>query len=300
MWWEWRQVENIEAILAEVRATWNIDENRVLAYGCSDGGAALFFHAMWQPDRFAGYAGSVAPPDRLVRADFRPDGQLHVSNLSRQRFHLDYGATDRKVPKRHAERYLELFEQNGAHIDWVMHAGQGHSLALPQERLRELASFFEHTRRDPLPDRLSWATERTDRYARRSWLVIESLTPPTADHEVDESNLLPRWGTSIQLRGPTSEREPWGSVELELDGNTIRATTRRVERFALLLSPNEFDLDRPVLVVLDGQQVFNEVLTPSPEVLLRWAARDDDRTLLFAAELGVEVLADGGARVVTR
>jgi poly(3-hydroxybutyrate) depolymerase len=66
MWWEWSQVENLEAILREVRATWNVDENAVVAFGSSDGGATLFFLAMRQPDRLAGLAGTVAPPDRLT------------------------------------------------------------------------------------------------------------------------------------------------------------------------------------------------------------------------------------------
>lgn len=62
MWWEYSQVENIEAILAEVRRSWNVDENRVVLYGNSDGAAALFFYAMRAPDRFAGFAGHVGPP----------------------------------------------------------------------------------------------------------------------------------------------------------------------------------------------------------------------------------------------
>ena len=46
----------------EVGATRNADEDRVVPFGNSDGGAALFFLAMRQPDRFAGFAGAVAPP----------------------------------------------------------------------------------------------------------------------------------------------------------------------------------------------------------------------------------------------
>jgi hypothetical protein len=33
------------------------------------------------------------------------------------------------------------------------------------------------------------------------------------------------------------------------------------------------------------------MLEPSPETLLRWAARDRDRTMLFGAELELEVVA---------
>ncbi len=288
MWWEWSQVENLEAILREVQATWNVDENRVVAYGGSDGGAALFFLAMRQPDRFAGYAGHVAPPDRLVRRDFRPDGQLHVSNLARQRFHLGYGELDEKVPLRFLEKYMALFERAGALLDWYVLPRQGHSLSLPSERERDLGRFLWKTKRDPHPDRIGWATERTDRYARRSWLVIDALAPAAPGHDVDETNLLPRWGTPIQLQGPTVPRVPWGSVDLEREGNRVRATTRRVRRFTLLLSPDAFDFSRPVVVEVNGRTVHDGLVEPSVATLLEWSAVDDDRTRLFTAKIAVE------------
>ena len=289
MWWEWSQVENIDAILREVGRTWNVDEDRVVAFGNSDGGAALFFLAMRTPDRFAGFTGAVAPPDRLVRDQFRPDGQCHVSNLADQRFLLIYGEKDKLVPLKHLTKYMELFEANGTAIDWHVLDGQKHSLTIPAPLEQDLARFLFRTTRDPLPDRLSWATERTDRYARRSWLVIDELEEPGPDHVVDETNLLPRWGTSIQLRGPTVARQPWGRVELERDGNRVRATTRRVRRFRLLISPDEFDLAEPIRVEVDGELVHEARVEPSVATLLVWAARDEDRTKLFAAEIVIEL-----------
>ena len=284
MWWERSQVENFERILRRVRATWNVDEDRTVLVGSSDGGAALFFQAMRTPDPWAGYAGFVAPPDRLVRAEFRPDGQMHVSNLFGQRFHLGYGERDRKVPLTHIESYMQRFEAAGARLDWYVLEGQDHSLSLPAERERDLARFLWGSVRDPFPDQLSWATEDPQRYGRRAWLVIDELAGST---EVDESEVLPRWGTRIQLRGPTAERVPWGRVELEREGNTVRAESINVRRFRLLVSPDEFDLDQPIRVELDGQPVFEARVTPSVATLLHWAARDDDRKRLIAAEIEI-------------
>jgi hypothetical protein len=212
---------------------------------------------------------------------------MHVGNLAGQRFHLGYGERDPKVPIVHLRRYMALFEQAGALLDWYVLPGQGHTLRLPPERERQLAGFLWGTRRDPLPDRLSWATERTDRYARRSWLVIDELEAPAPGHRVDSSTLLPRWGTPIQMHGPTPEPVPWGRVDVERTGNRIRATTRRVARFTLLISPDEFDLAEPIVVECDGEVVHDARVTPSVDVLRKWAAIDDDRTLAFAAEIVV-------------
>jgi len=286
MWWERSQVENFERILRHVRATWNIDEDRVVLAGVSDGGAAVFFQAMRTPDPWAGYAGFVAPPDRLARADFRPDGQMHVSNLFKQEFHLGYGERDVKVPLTHIESYMQLFEKAGARLDWYVLAGEDHSLSLPPERENEFARFLWGTVRDAFPDELSWATEDAERYGRRAWLVIDELAGST---EVDESAVLPRLGTRLQLRGPTAKRVPWGRVKLERSGNTVRAEAVNVERFRILVSPDEFELDRPIHVEIDGRMAFEERVVPSVATLLHWAARDDDRKRLVAAEIELEV-----------
>lgn len=287
MWWEWSQAENFQAILREAKSTWNIDEDRVVLYGSSDGGAALFFQAMRTPDRWAGYSGHVAPPDRLVRGDFRPDGQMHVSNLERQVFHLGYGEKDEKVPLVHLRRYMELFEAAGADLDWYVLPDQGHSLSLPPEREQQLARFLWGRRRDPLPDKLSWATECTDRYARRSWLVIDELEPLADGERVGTVNILPRWGTPIQMHGPTPEPMPWGRVELARSDNRVLATARGVSAFTLLISPDEFDLSKPIVVEVDGVVAHDAVVTPSVATLLKWAAIDDDRTMLFAGEISI-------------
>ncbi len=78
---------------------------------------------------------------------------------------------------------------------------------------------------------------------------------------------------------------PSGRVDLVRDGNTVRATTRGVGAFTLLLSPDAFDLTQPIVVIADGRTVFEGRVQPDVATLLKWAARDNDRTMLYAAEL---------------
>ena len=80
-----------------------------------------------------------------------------------------------------------------------------------------------------------------------------------------------------------------GRVDLARAGNRVEARTRGVGAFTLLLSPDQFDLDRALTVVVNGRTVFEGVVPKKIRTLLTWAARDNDRTLLFAAELPVEV-----------
>jgi poly(3-hydroxybutyrate) depolymerase len=80
-----------------------------------------------------------------------------------------------------------------------------------------------------------------------------------------------------------------GRVDLVKEGNVVRATTRGVEAFTLLLSPDRFDFSKPVTVIANGTTVFDGRVTKSVATLMKWAARDNDRTMLFGAELPIKL-----------
>ncbi|MEE8523193.1 MAG: hypothetical protein V3T72_04620, partial [Thermoanaerobaculia bacterium] len=130
-----------------------------------------------------------------------------------------------------------------------------------------------------------WETERTDRYNRCGWLLITGLGSVSGDSDLEDFNDLGR----LFPQRIFPRDQPSGRVELERRGNTVEARTRGVTRFRLLLSPDEFDFSSPVTVTVNGRRDFRGKLEPDVDTLLRWAAEDQDRTMLFAAELDVQV-----------
>ena len=83
--------------------------------------------------------------------------------------------------------------------------------------------------------------------------------------------------------------KPSGRVDLVRRGNVVEASTQGVRAFTLLLSPSKFDFRQPVRVVANGRTVFDGKVEPSVATLMKWAARDNDRTMLFGAELGIDL-----------
>jgi hypothetical protein len=80
-----------------------------------------------------------------------------------------------------------------------------------------------------------------------------------------------------------------GRVELQRSGNEITVQTRGVRRFSLLLSPRQFNLEEPIKVVANGRVVHEGRVPKRVETLLEWAIRDRDRTMLFLAELPIDL-----------
>lgn len=285
MWWHRKQMDNLEELLREVQATWHIDPNRVWITGSSDGCAAIFFLAARQPNRFAAYAGHVGPPDRLTRANMGADGQVHLANFEGQSFHFGYGEKDKLVPFQFLQRYLKLFQDYGAQIDWYSLPERGHELYLPEEKIQDMYRFLSAARRDPLPEELQWASESSERYARRSWVAIEELGNSIRKPKDEEDGILPRWGTALQLRGATVPRVPFGLAKVQRNGNEIAVETSNIKRLSLFFSPEEFDFKKEVVVQWHGETAFRGLLNGSAVTLLHWAARDDDPHRLFPATL---------------
>ena len=82
---------------------------------------------------------------------------------------------------------------------------------------------------------------------------------------------------------------PSGRVDAIRRGNVFDIETRGVTAVTLLLSPDVIDFAAPVRVSVNGRVVHEAVVAKSRETLLTWAARDQDRTMLYGAEVKVNV-----------
>ena len=82
-------------------------------------------------------------------------------------------------------------------------------------------------------------------------------------------------------------KRPSGRVDATREGNTVRLKTRGVGELTLLISPDQFDLTRPIAVDVNGRRVVDQRVEPSLATLMKWAAVDNDRTMLFAGEITI-------------
>ena len=86
-----------------------------------------------------------------------------------------------------------------------------------------------------------------------------------------------------------ARRRPAGRVDARRQGNNFDIKTRGVAAFTLFLSPDVIDFDKPLQVMVNGRSVYTGRIARDPQTLIRWAARDNDRTMLYAAELKISV-----------
>ncbi len=274
-WWSLRQVENLHEILTGLRGEYNIDENQVHLLGFSDGGSGVWFHASRAPTLWASYNAWISHPGVVGTETTGSDGEFHPAALFGKPFYVVNAEADRLYPAEAVSVVMSFLRERGVDITFHRRPG-GHGLAWLSDEFPSIRAFMERSIRDPLPNQVSWQTTFDNRYLRNHWVLITALG--TVGGEA-------RFAPSLLFRAI----RPAGRIEVLRDGNTLKVRTQGVRRFRLLLSPEEIDFGHPVRIVVNGRTVLNGKLKRNADTLRRWAMIDHDRTMLFGAEVEIEV-----------
>jgi predicted esterase len=276
-WWDVEQIDNIQRAVDLLKRKYNIDETQIYLTGISDGGTGVYYMALKEPNLWSSYLplnGSLAV---LRNPQNGADGEMHGNNLGAANLYVVNGEYDHLYPVAHVEPHIAWLKKLGANVVFRPQAGAEHNTAWwPAERA-PFEDFVHKHPRIPHPDALSWETERVDRFNRNRWLVINELRTDASRE------------TSLRDMGFFQHSQRSGRVDVRRNGNTFGALTRDVAAFSLLLSPDAIDFSQPVIVTVNGRQVHNGVVRKDHATLMRWAARDNDRTVLYGAELTIAV-----------
>lgn len=366
-WWTNDQAANVLAIVDSVKRTYNVDENRVVLSGVSDGGTAAYFFAMRHPTPFASFLPLNGFILVLRNRDLPLRGALFPHNMTNKPFFIVNGGQDPLYPTSRVDRFIQAFTANGLSAEYKPQPDAGHNTAWWPQLKETYEAFVAEHPREPHPMKLTWQTDDVVARNRIHWLVIDKLGAQRPSEELPDINnmdagrepnfglrstgmrvttvlpgsnaidfgfkpgdvvveingrTLPRGvelieflslykpgdeltfvvsrdGSPVELKGtyePTVMRRvspifvtdaATGRVDATREGNTIRAVTRGVASFTVLLSPEAFDFSKPVTVIADGKTVFEGRVEKSLETLMKWAARDNDRTMLYGAEVKV-------------
>jgi dienelactone hydrolase len=288
-WWHEMQVENILRLIDRVKREYNVDESRVYVTGVSDGGTGVYFLAMREATSWSSCNPFNGHPMVLANPDTGVDGQLYLTNLRNCPMRIVNGGRDRLYPAANVAPFIDLMEQAGVPLTWQVYPEAGHDTSWwPEAERAPYEAHLDGHPRDSHPAVVSWETERTDRYNRFRWLVIDELGARPSDRSLEDINTF-RPNAQSRLFDMYDRRRDSGRVDVRRTGNRFEASTRGVEAFTLLLSPDVVDFDAPVTVVVNGEAVFERPVERDVETLLAWAARDNDRTMLYGAALQVRV-----------
>jgi pimeloyl-ACP methyl ester carboxylesterase len=290
-WWSDDQVLNLAAITDWLKRTYNIDENHVVVAGVSDGGTGAYYVGMRDTTPYASFLplnGFIM----VIATDSIDDGDVFPNNLRNKPMFVVNGGKDPLYPISSVEPFVKHL-MSAVNIEYHPRPEAGHNTAWWPEIKDVFEKFVAEHPRDPYPDRLTWETANLE-HNRAHWLVIDQLGPQPGDTPFPSDLNLMLDPDSVS--GTTPRAVPLfgrprrtGRVDLIRKRNTIEASSRGVTALTLLLSPDRFDFTQPVKVVANGHTVFEGRVERDIKTLMKWAARDNDRTMLYGAELKIKL-----------
>jgi len=83
-WWQESQLASLAGILARLKMTYNLDENRVHVVGVSDGGTGAWYLAFRNPTPWAGFVPMIGHPAVLASPRVAAAGQMHPLGVAVQ------------------------------------------------------------------------------------------------------------------------------------------------------------------------------------------------------------------------
>ncbi len=291
-WWSDDQVLNLNAIVDSLKRTYNVDENRVVVSGVSDGATGAYFIAMRDTTPFASFL-PLNGSTMVLTSNGIDDGKIFPNNFLNKPMFVVNGGLDPLYPAGKIEPWIDHLAAGGVDISYNPQPQGAHNTSWWPVVKGPFEEFARDHPREPHPDRLTWETADLV-HNRAHWLVIDKIGAQPGDTKTFVD--LNVWGSTnpaMKFSGAANaifvRETPAGRADAVRKGNTIEVKSKGVAAFTLLISPDRFDLSRPIAVTANGRTVFEGRVQPSLETLLKWAARDNDRTMLYAAEIKIKL-----------
>lgn len=169
-------------------------------------------------------------------------------------------------------------------MNFKMLEGYGHDLKWYPSEKEHILSFLTETRRIPHPDSIYWETEDVEKKSRNHWIRIVKLGTAKNESDIPDLNSIPITGQKAFPRDSIS-----GRVIGTMNDNVLHLKTKGIKKMTVMISPDQYNFDQPIVIFVNGQNMYDGFITKNPETLLNWYSKDRDRTMLYANEAHIAV-----------
>lgn len=114
--------------------------------------------------------------------------QCYPRNLLNRPIRATTGERDAFYPPRDVAPYMELFNELGVDLDWIVYPG-GHDVRFLTTEAGLTIDFMAHTARDAFPSEVVWETSNVA-VGRCDWVRIDEIADIGNNEEFEDVNLL--------------------------------------------------------------------------------------------------------------
>jgi len=271
-------------ILISLKHFLNVDDNKVFAYGHSDGSDGAFALDIYKPSCFAGFVGYNSMLLHLR-------GQIYLRNMVNKPFYLIHSDLDNLRPVQSTRIQIKILDSIKAPVLYKEYAGYEHEDKHLQIDRPYSLIFLRNVTRNSFPKEIYWETDNSS-FDTCDWLRITLL---------DTSRQKAEWQKELNFNSYNKiikafENYPYyqntrksGAVMAYYDNNNFNIETSRVGKIELWISPVMVNLQNVVTVKINGKTVFNKKIEADKTFLTNNFKDNLDRQALWVTSIKLNV-----------
>jgi predicted esterase len=272
------------SIIMTLKKSLNINDNKVFAFGHSDGSDGAFALQVYKPSLFAGFIAYNSILTNLFAND------IFLTNTVNRPLYLVHSELDDLRPIQQARDIVRLLDSLKSEVVYKEYMGYKHYDQHLQIDLPYSYQWTKQISRNPFHRDIYWELSDMS-YNICDWIRIVAIDTTYIDatwHK--EVNTL-----RYNKRTKTYDTEPYYShnesaaVKAFYNNNKFKLTTSRTKEVEILISPIMVNLQNSVIVEVNGKEVFNKLLTANKFFLLDNFAKSYDRQMLWLTSVKIKI-----------
>lgn len=276
--------QTLTAIISQLKQVLNIDDNKVFALGHSDGADGVFTLEVYKPSSFAGFVVYNSMLTNLRSYD------IYLRNTLNRPLYLVHSDLDDLRPIQQTRLIMKILDSLNSPVLYKEYIGYQHYDKHLQMDLPYSYDWTKEISRNPFQKNITWETDDLDNN-NCDWLHVMQFdtTLVRSKWQTELNTKLYNKRDKVYVDFPYYDLNKSAAIKASYNNNVFDLFTSRVEDVELLISPVMVNLQNPVIVNVNGKEVFNKKVTADKMFLIKSFTSSFDRKALWVTSIKLKV-----------
>lgn len=275
--------QTLIAIINQLKQVLNINDDKVFAFGHSDGADGAFALEVYEPSIFSGFIVY----NSMLKGIFSYD--IYLRNTLNRRLYLVHSDLDDLRPIQQTRLIMKILDSLNSPVLYKEYIGYQHYDKHLQIDLPYSYEWMKGISRNPFQKNITWKISDSS-YNTCDWLRVTQFDTniEKASWQTELDTKLYNKRDKIYMDEPYYDLNKSVAVKAYYNNNNFKISTSGVKEIELFISPVMVNLQNPIVVNVNGKEVFNKKIAADKAFLLKNFASTFDRKALWITSIKIK------------
>ncbi|MBX3256215.1 MAG: hypothetical protein KF862_18905 [Chitinophagaceae bacterium] len=275
--------QTLVAIINQLKQVLNINDDKVFAFGHSDGSDGAFALEIYNPSTFAGFVIYNSMLTTISSHD------TYLRNTLNRPLYLVHSDLDDLRPIQQTRLIMKILDSLNSPVLYKEYIGYQHYDKHLQIDLPYGYEWMKGISRNPFQKSITW--EMSDpNYSTCDWLRVTQFDMALEKNQwqAELNTKLYNKRDKIYMNDLYYDLNKSIAVKAYYNNNIFEINSSQIKEIELFISPVMVNLQNPVIVKVNGKEVFNKKITADKTFLLKNFTSTFDRKALWVTNIKIK------------